>query len=205
MTTKRRAGLVRAAVVALVAGSVAGAVYAAGYETIFHGRLSEGRIWAIRLDPGTDFSALDNIEPEAGTTLIIYQNDLDVSSAEPMAIRVSGGTQIRFEDPQISRDGTLVSDYIKAANVAGGKKLEAICVDGSHPRISGGFQLSRLMKAWENCRRGHGGVERIFYRRYKDTNAIVASICEDFRLVAGDGAQCGGRSGVLVRIRNREY
>jgi hypothetical protein len=187
-----------------VASSVAGAVHAASYETIFNGRLSEGRIWAIRLDAGTDFSALDDIELEGGTTLIIYQNDLDVSSAEPVAIRVSGGTQIRFEDPQISRDGTLVSDYIKAAAVAGGKKLEATCVDGSNARISGQYQLARMMEAWENCQ-GHGGVERIFYRSYKDTKAVVACICEDFRLVAGDGAQCGGRSGVLVRIRNREY
>ena len=198
-------GRVAIAAVVAVASSAAGAVHAASYKTIFNGRLSDGGIWAIRLEPESDFGALDDIDPEAGTTLIIYQNDLDVSSAEPLAIRVSGGTQIRFEDPQILRDGTLISDYIKAANVAGGKKLEAICVDGSHPRISGGFQLSRLMKAWENCRRGHGGVERIFYRNHKDTNAVVACICEDFRLVAGDGAQCGERSGVLVRIRNREY
>ena len=197
-------GRVAIAAVVAVASSAAGAVHAATYETIFNGHLSEGHIWAIRLDAGTDFSSLDDIELEGGTTLIIYQNDFDVSSAEPLAIRVSGGTQIRFEDPQISRDGTLVSDYIKAAAVAGGKKLEATCVDGSHPRISGGFQLSRLMEAWEDCQ-GHGGVERIFYRSYKDTKAVVASICEDFRLVAGDGAQCGGRSGVLVRIRNREY
>ncbi|MGB5816011.1 MAG: hypothetical protein WBI27_12460 [Thermoanaerobaculia bacterium] len=192
-----------AAIVAVV-GSVAGAVHAAGYETIFNGHLSEGHIWAIRLAAGSDLGALDDIELEAGTTLIIYQNDLDVSSAEPVAIRVTGGTQIRFEDPQISRDGTLVSDYIKAAAVAGGKKLEATCVDGSNAQISGRFQLSRLMEAWEDCQ-GHGGVERIFYRSYKDTKAVVASICEDFRLVAGDGAQCGGRSDVLVQIRNREY
>jgi hypothetical protein len=190
--------------VALVAGSVAGAVHAAGYKTVFNGRLSDGRIWAIRLDPGSDLSALDNIKLKAGTTLIIYRNDLDVSSAEPMPIRVSGGSQIRFENPQISRTGVLVSDYIEAASVAGGKKLEATCVDGSRPRISGDFQASRLIKAWEKCR-DRGGVERIFYRSYKDTHAVVASICEDFRLVAGDGAQCGGRTGVLVRIRNREY
>jgi hypothetical protein len=183
---------------------VAGGVHAAGYQTIFNGHMSEGHIWAIRLDAGSDLGALHSIELEAGTTLIIYQNDLDVSSAEPVAIRVSGGTQIRFEAPRISRDGTLVSDYIKAADVAGGKKLEATCVDGSKARVSGRFQLSRLMEAWENCQ-GHGGVERIFYRSYKDTKAVVASICEDFRLVAGDGERCGGRSRVLVRIRNRNY
>ena len=95
-------------------------------------------------------------------------------------------------------------EAFKAANVAGGKKLEATCVDGSHPRISGRFQMSRLANAWENCQ-GHGGVERIYYKTFKDTHAVVASICEDFLLVAGDGAQCGGRSGVLVRIRNRKY
>jgi hypothetical protein len=183
---------------------VSGGVQAAQYKTLFNGRLSDGRIWAIRLDPESDLSALDDIELPAGTTLIVYANDLDVSSAEPLAISVSGGTKIRFEDPQLSREGTLISDYIKAANVAGGKKLEATCVDGSHPRISGRFQMSRLANAWENCQ-GHGGVERIYYKTFKDTHAVVASICEDFLLVAGDGAQCGGRSGVLVRIRNRKY
>ena len=203
MTSKQPGRPLRAAVVAVVS-LVAGGVHAAGCETIFNGHLSEGHIWAILLDAGSDLGALDSIELEAGTTLIIYQNDLDVSSAEPVAIRVSGGTQIRFEDPRISRDGTLVSDYIKAAAVAGGKKLEATCGDGSDAHISGEYQLPRMMKAWENCQ-GHGGVERIFYRTYKDTKAVVASICEDFRLVAGDGEQCGGSSGVLVRIRNREY
>ena len=203
MFSGRPGGLALAAMVAVVC-CVTGGVHAAGYETIFNGRLSDGRIWAIRLDSGSDLTTLDDIDLDSGTTLIVYGNDFDVSSAEPLAIRVGGGTKIRFEDPRVSTDGTLISDYIEAANLAGGKKLEASCVDGSHPRISGRFQMSRLAKAWENCQ-GHGGGERIYYKTFKDTHAVVASICEDFRLVAGDGAECGGRSGVLVRIRNREY
>lgn len=203
MISGRPSGLPRAIIVAALF-CVGGGAHAAGYETIFNGRVSEGRIWAIRLHSGTDLDSLDDIALAPETTLIVYANDFDVSSAEPLAIRVSGGTKIQFEDPRISTDGPLISDYIKAANTAGGKKLEATCVDGSRPRISGEYQASRLVKAWDKCRR-HGGVERIYYKTFKDTHAVVASICEDFRLVAGDGAQCGGRSGVLVRIRNREY
>lgn len=203
MISERPARAARAAV-AVVFCCTSATVHAASYETLFNGRLSDGRIWAIRLDPGSDLDALDELEVAAGTTLIVYGHDLDVSSAEPLAIRVGSGTRIRFEDPRVSTEGTLISDYIKAANIAGGRKLEATCGDGSHPRISGRFQMSRLAKAWEACQ-GRGGVERIYYKTFKDTHAVVASICEDFRLVAGDGAECGGRSGVLVRIRNREY
>jgi hypothetical protein len=203
MISGRQSGLPRAFIVAALF-CVGGGAHAAGYETIFNGRVSEGRIWAIRLHSETDLDSLDDIALASGTTLIVYGNDFDVSSAEPLAIRVSDGTKIRFEDPRVSTDGTLISDYVKAANIAGGKKLEATCGDGSNARISGEYQLARMMKAWEKCQ-GHGGVERIYYKTFKDTHAVVASICEDFRLVAGDGEQCGGRAGVLVRIRNRDY
>ena len=61
-----------------------------------------------------------------------------------------------------------------------------------------------MMSAWGSCRT-RGGVGRSFYTTYKDTNAVIACICKDYRLVAGLGELCGDRTQVLVRIRNREY
>lgn len=176
----------------------------ADYATIYRGRIENGRIWAVSIAEGQDPDGLAELEIQPDTVLIIYRDHLSFSSSEPVAVFAGGQSRLRFEQPERSTAGASIAELIRTANVAGGRKLEAVCQDGTEANVNGRWELTRLMSAWDECAR-HGGVDHVFYRSYKDTNAVIASICRDYRLVAGDGELCGGRSQILARVRNRDY
>ena len=190
---------------ALVASvCLTGALESAAHKNIFRGRVGVKRIWAVSIGEQADPEDLTSLHLEPDTLLLVYRAYKQFSSVEPSLVYFANGTKLRYDTPQQTSSGPSIADFIRAANLAGGKKLEATCKDLSRAEVSGSWDLTRMMSAWRSCRM-HGGVGRSFYSTYKDANAVIACICKDYRLVAGRGELCGGRTQVLVRIRNRKY
>jgi hypothetical protein len=179
-------------------------VTGADYRTIYRGRTEDGRIWAVSVAETEDPEELGELEIQPDTLLIVYQDYPSFSSSEPAVIFAGTQSRLRYEQPERSTAGTSIAELIRAANVAGGRKLEAVCRDGTEAEVNGRWELTRLTSAWQDCAH-HGGVDHVFYRSYKDTEAVIACICKDYRLVAGDGELCGARSQILARVRNRDY
>lgn len=196
---KKCAGAVLAAVLcapAVLAG--------ADYETLFRGWAEDDRIWAVSVGEDVDANDLTSLVSEPNTVLLVYRGYRQFSTVRPDLVYVDREIKLLYDTPEHSSDGDTVEDWIQAANLAGGQKLEAVCQDGSRAEVSGRWDLTRMMSAWGRCR-SRGGVQRAFYTTYKDTNAVIACICRDYRLVAGDGRLCGERQQILVRVRNRDY
>jgi len=181
-----------------------GTLESAVYDTIFRGWVEDERVWAVSIDEQADPDDLTSFGVKPDTLLLVYRDYREFSTLEPDLVYIENEIKLLYDAPDQSTNGATIADYIRDANVAGGKKLEAVCKDGSRAEVNGRWDLTRMMSAWGSCR-SHGGVERAFYTTYKDTNAIIACICKDYRLVAGPGELCGGRTQVLVRIRNHEY
>ena len=174
------------------------------YETIFQGWAEDTRILAISAGEGVDVDDLTSLVTEPHTLLLVYRDHRQFSAVRPDLVYVDSEIKLLYDEPEQSMEGATIEDMIQAANLAGGKKLEAVCQDGSRAEVSGRWDLTRMMSAWGRCR-SRGGVQHAFYTTYKDTNAVIACICKDYRLVAGDGRQCGGNRQILVRVRNRDY
>ena len=171
-------------------------------ELIYSGVVAGRRITALCVEEGFNLSALSP-RAKRGETLLIYRKDRAVSSTEPLVVWVDGEVAIRVDRPLSSGDGETIAELTKRAN-AGRKRLDAWCKDGTRSPTSGTSEMTRAVSSWRGCS-SRGGVDRWFYTLRPDRNAIVASICKDYRLVAGDGDLCGGRRQTLVRIRNRRY
>ena len=198
-------GIRELAVVALVASvCLTGVLESAVYENIFRGRVEGKRVWAVSISEQADPDDLTSLRFQSDTLLVVYRSYKKFSSVEPSLVYIEDEIKLRYDTPQRTSSGPSIADFIRDANLAGGKMLEAYCKDGSRAEVNGRWDLTRMMSAWGSCRI-HGGVDRAFYTTYKDTNAVIACICKDYRLVAGPGELCGGRTQVLVRIRNREY
>ena len=176
----------------------------ADYETIFRGWAEDARILAVSVSEDVEADDLTNLVRVPNTLLLVFRGYRQFSAVTPDLVYADREIRLLYETPEHSTDGDTIEDLIQAANLAGGKKLEAICQDGSRAEVSGRWDLTRMMSAWGHCR-SRGGVQRTFYTTYKDTNAVIACICKDYRLVAGDGRLCGGRRQILARVRNRDY
>lgn len=198
-------GIIELAVAALAASvCLTGVLESAVHENIFLGRVEGRRVWAVSISEQADLDELTSLRLQPDTLLLVYRAYRQFSSISPSLVYVEDEIKLRYDTPQRTTSGTSIADFIGAANTAGGKKLEAYCQDGSRAEVNGRWDMTRMMSAWTSCRT-RGGVGRSFYTTYKDTNAVIACICKDYRLVAGPGELCGKRNRVLVRIRNREY
>jgi hypothetical protein len=180
------------------------ALEGADYQTIFRGWAEDTRILAISVGEGVDAEALTSLVTEPNTLLLVYRGYRQFSTVRPDLVYADSKIKLLYDAPEQSTEGATIEDMIQAANLAGGQKLEAVCQDGLRAEVSGRWDLTRMMSAWGHCR-SRGGVQRAFYTTYKDTNAVIACICKDYRLVAGDGRLCGGNRQILVRVRNRDY
>jgi hypothetical protein len=198
-------GIKELVLVALVASvCLTGALESAVHETIFRGRVEGSRVWAVSIGEQADPDDLTSLQLPPDTLLLVYRAYKQFSSVDPSLVYIEDEIKLRYDTPHHTSSGRSIADFIRAANLAGGKKLEVSCQDGTRAEVNGSWDLTRMMSAWGSCRT-RGGVGRSFYTTYKDTNAVIACICKDYRLVAGPGDLCGGRAQVLVRIRNREY
>ena len=176
----------------------------ADFETIFRGWVNGERIWAVSIGDLDEPDRLTSLVEESDTLLLVYRGYRQFSAVKPDLVYVDNEIKLIYEAPDRLTDGATIADHIRSASTAGGRKLEAVCQDGTPAGLNGHWDLTRMMSAWGSCR-NRGGVQQTFYRTYKDTNAVIACICKDYRLVAGKGDLCGGRTQVLVRIRNRDY
>lgn len=176
----------------------------ADYELIFDGKVGEQRLLAASVTEVHDLESLRKLADRPRLTLVIYENYTKVASTRPLALFTDGEVAVRYDRPERSERKPTIGDLIHQANVAGGKRLGATCRDGSRSPTRGSTEVARLISSWRGCA-GRGGLARWFYTSVPDRKAIVASICEDYRLVAGKGDQCARPSRVLARIRNRKY
>lgn len=198
-------GIIEVAFVALVASvCLTGVLEGAVHENIFRGRVEGRGIWAVSISEQADPDDLTDLQLPPDTLLLVYRAYKQFSSIGPSLVYIENEIKLPDDAPQRTSSGPSIADFIRAANIAGGKKLEVNCQDGSRAEVNGSWDLTRMMSAWGSCRT-RGGVGRSFYTTYKDTNAVIACICTDYRLVAGPGELCGKRTQVLVRIRNRQY
>jgi hypothetical protein len=169
----------------------------------FKGEIGDETLWAYSIDPHADPATVVDLGGRPDLLILVYEDYAAASSVEPSV--VLAGTQVKTinEQPAREHERPTIGDLIREANVAGPKKLGAVCRDGTRPSLSGRSQLTQLLSAWKACAR-RGGVNRSFHTTTRDRDAVIATICEDYRLVAGDGDVCDASS-PLVAVLNRSY
>ncbi len=170
---------------------------------IFRGETQDVQLLALSVPTGSDPAPLRELADRSGDVVLVYQDHAKASSLEPLAIFAGPEAPIFNEAPQRSEKKPTVGDLVKAANVAGPKRLGAVCGDGARVRPLGRSQLIQMAAMWRECS-SRGGLGRWYRTSTRDTDAVVATICQDYRLVAGSG-DGWGKSGRLVRVRNRKY
>ena len=170
---------------------------------IFRGEVDDQKVVAFSVAKGTDPASLRELAPRSGRVVLVYEDYAKASSVEPLAVLSGREVAVINDGPLRTATEPTVEDLARAANVAGPKKLGAVCQDGTRISPSGRSQVTQMASLWRSCSK-RGGLERWFRSSTRDEDAVVATICSDYRLVAGRGDACG-RSGWLVRVRNHKY
>jgi hypothetical protein len=169
------------------------------FDVIYNGAVGDQRIVAFAVNRAYYIGDLiDDMRPYATpeTTLIAYINHEVVSEAEPAVVYVDGENVLFAENPRFSTEPPTFSDWMDRARIVDrGERNGAICRDGSTTEVTNNGACSF-----------NGGVDRWTYEAVTTTDAlrVIAAICEDYRLVAGEGERCG-ESGVLAQIKARMY
>jgi hypothetical protein len=161
------------------------------------------QIHAYSVPVGTGTESYKPRSDRPNRVVLIYEDYTEASSLEPRAVFSGSAVAIFNDEPLRLRLERTIADLIKAANIAGPKKIRVVCLDETRISPSGRSQLTQLLASWRACA-ARGGVDRWYQTSTPDKNAVVATICRDYRLTAGDGGGCGD-SGRLARIRNRKY
>ncbi|MGD8328148.1 MAG: lamin tail domain-containing protein [Acidobacteriota bacterium] len=169
------------------------------FKTIFNGEVGNRRVVAVSV-PGTYplGELIDDLRVYAApnTTFLAYGDLEPVSETEPMVVYVDGENVAFTEKPPTSTVPPTFGDMMEGAMIVErGDKIGAICRDGSRTDRTNNGACSF-----------NGGLDRWLYEGIarSDAERVVAAICNDYRLVAGDGERCG-RSEVLTPIRARVY
>jgi len=170
-----------------------------GREVLFNGVVDGRRVVAFSVRGDYEIGALiDEMGAFAGpnNTVLAYADREDVSETEPLVVYVDGENVFFAEQPRQSSEAPTFADTLQDATIVErGERNGAVCRDGSQTDVthSGACSFS-------------GGVESWLYEAYSTTDAqqVVAAICTDHRLVAGDGNRCGN-AGVLTQVMARLY
>ena len=171
---------------------------------IFKGEVNDLTLWAYSVSAASEAAPFADLIDRPDHLVLIYENYQDAaSSVEPSAVFAGENVRIFNDQPARGREEPTIGDLIRDANTSGPTKLGVVCKDGTRPSLSGRSDLTQLLSAWRSCAR-RGGVDRSFNVSTRDTKAVVATICEDYLLVAGDEDQCKS-SGPLVEVLNRKY
>lgn len=170
---------------------------------VFKGKVGDLTLWAYSVAVDSDAAALADLVDRPDLLLLIYQDYKEASSLEPLAVFAGDRVKIFNDRPARSRDAPTIGDLIRDANIAGPKKLAVVCKDGTRPSLSGRSQLTQLLSSWRSCAR-RGGVSRSFNTTTRDPRAVIATICEDYSLVAGGEEACES-SALLAEVLNRRY
>ena len=170
---------------------------------VFRGDAGGQQLQAFSVPEGSDPADYRRLADRPNRVVLIYEDHADSSSLEPRAVFSGSGVAVLNDQPQRSRSRPTISDLIKEANVGGPTKLRVVCKDGTRISPSGSNQVTQLLASWRACS-NRGGPRNWYQTTTRDPSAVVATICRDYRLVAGNGKDCGS-SGRLARIRNRKY
>lgn len=170
--------------------------------SVFQGDAEGKQLLAFSVPTGTDPDPYRRRAGRPNHVVLVYEDHTEASALEPLAIFSGSGVAIVNDRPERSRSRPTIAGLIQQANVAGPKKIRVVCVDGTHISPSGRSQATQLLASWRACST-RGGTERWYQTTTRDPNAVVATICRDYRLVAGNG-DCG-EAGRLARVRNRKY
>jgi len=169
------------------------------FDTIFNGAVGGRRVVAVSVHGAYDIGDLiDELRPYAApdTTLIAYINHEAVSETEPLVVYVDGENVAFAERPRFSTESPTFAESLRASmNVERGARSGAICRDGT-----------RTTRTSNGACSFNGGLDRWLYEGVarSDGEQVIAAICEDYRLVAGDGTRCGDVD-VLTPIYARVY
>ena len=170
---------------------------------VFRGDAEGQQLQAFSVPEGSDPAVYRGLANRADRVVLVYEDYAEASSLEPRAVFSGLGVAILNDQPQRSRGKPTIGDLIREANISGPKKLRVVCQDGTRVSPSGRSQVTQLVASWQACSR-RGGPRQWYETTTRDPDAIVATICRDYRLVAGSGKDCGS-AGRLARVRNRRY
>lgn len=169
------------------------------YETIFNGTVGDRRVVAVTVSGDyVTGDLIDDLSTYAGPrmTLLAYADEQEISETEPLAVYVDGYNTWFAQRPRTASDPpTLADTWQQATIIERGERNGALCRDGS-----------RTDMAHSGACTFNGGVERWLYEAFTRTDAeqVVAAICKDYRLVAGNGRRCGDGE-VLAHVYARLY
>lgn len=169
------------------------------FKIIFNGTVGEQRVVAVSVTGAYSLGDLiDKLRPYATphTTLVAYINHEAVSQTEPLAVYVDGENILFAERPRFSTESPTFAESMESATVVTrGDRIGAICRDGSRTELTNNGACSFK-----------GGLDRWLYSAVTTTVPVevVAAICNDYRLVSGEGELCG-EDEVLVQIKARPY
>jgi hypothetical protein len=169
------------------------------FPSIFSGTIDGRRVIAVEVRGAYYIGDLiDDLRPYAtpDTTLIAYINHEAASETEPVVVYVDGENVQFAQNPRSSNEPPTFADAWRAASIVQrGERSGAICRDGSQTDITNNGACSF-----------QGGVDRWLYEAVSisDAHRVVAAICNDYRLVAGNGGRCG-ESEVLTQVLARAY
>jgi len=169
------------------------------FKTIFNGEVGNRRIVAVSISGTYSLGELiDDLRVYAApdTIFLAYVDYEAVSETEPLVVYVDGENVAFTEKPRTSTAPPTFSDMMERAMVVErGDKIGAICRDGSRTDRTNNGACSF-----------NGGLDRWLYAGVarSDAERVVAAICDDYRLVAGNGERCGD-SDVLTPVYARVY
>ncbi len=166
-----------------------------GYDTIYRGTAAGRTIQAISVQQAHAPARLDDLVTPIATSasvVLVYINHQRVTEATPHAVYEGGERTAYTEAPAATSTWNTIRQETRSAYVSGGR-TGAVCEDGWRSSATGRGACSH-----------HGGVAYWTHARYRDTDAVVATICVDHRLVAGGGSRCR-EAGTLAQVKNKSY
>ncbi|NKB87061.1 MAG: DUF3761 domain-containing protein [Acidobacteria bacterium] len=196
MRRSSRRTIVVIAVLAVIGGASAPVADAQNLsrQVLYSGSHNGTEILALSVGSVPTQAQLDAIAEEllaSDTRLLIYRGYPSLSEARPIAVYQDGQRALIDLEAPVTRSGTTVQSEISSAVRSSGRRTGATCKDGSSSSATGRGACSH-----------HGGVRRWRYGTTRDTNKVVASICADLKLVAGE--RCG-RMPSIAKVRNTRY